>query len=130
MMSRMRVRGLTLAGSAVAVALTGCTASTPSPTVTVSGTLGWTGGVRGPGTSPPYHVMPGKVMFAAYGETRSVTADAQGHFTARLPRGTYVVTGVSSHFIVNGVEATCRLADGPLDASRDRDGVLILCEGK
>ncbi|MBV9098393.1 MAG: hypothetical protein JO079_10075, partial [Frankiaceae bacterium] len=97
--------------------------------VTVSGTLGWQGGVRGPGSSPPYHVMPGTVVFTGHGETRSVTADAQGHFTARLPRGTYVVTGTSSHFIVNGVEAPCRLASGPLDASRDRSGVLLLCEG-
>lgn len=126
-MSGMRVRSLTLA-LAAAVALTGCTSGSPSPTVTVSGTLGWSGGARGP-SRPPYHVMPGRVMFTARGETHSVSADAQGHFTARLPRGTYVVTATSSHFIVNGAQATCRLAGGPLDVSRDRSGVVVLCEG-
>jgi hypothetical protein len=127
-MSPISVRTLLLSLAAVALAA-GCT-STPSPTatVTVTGTLGWDGGARLP-NSPPYHVMPGTVTFTGHGETRSVAADASGHFSARLPRGTYVVTGVSSHFVTNGVETTCRAMGGPLDASHDRSGVLVLCVG-
>jgi len=121
------MRTIALAFVAAAALAAGC-ASTPSATATVSGTLGWSGGPRAP-HSPPYHVMPGTVLFTAHGEVHSVAADAQGHFTARLPRGTYVVTGMSSHFVVNGAETTCRLAGGPLDASHDRSGVLLLCIG-
>ncbi|MDQ1746224.1 MAG: hypothetical protein QOD07_487 [Frankiaceae bacterium] len=125
-MSRIAVRTLVLSLAAAVLAV-GCT-STPSPTVTVTGTLGWSGGVRAP-HSPPYHVMPGALLFTGHGKTYSASADESGHFTTRLPRGTYVVTGVSAHFVVNGVEATCRAIGGPVDASRDRSGVLVLCIG-
>ena len=121
----VRTFSLTLAGALV-VALAGCTSSSSS-TVTVSGTLGWDGGVATP-SSPPYHVMPGVVVLTGGGQTRTVKADAQGHFSARVPRGTYVVTGTSSHFNANGIEGTCRAA-GTVDASRDRTGVLVLCVG-
>jgi len=123
----MSVRSLTLTvGGVLLVALAGCT-SASSSTVTVSGTLAWNGGVA-TSSSPPYHVMPGVVVLTGGGQTRTVTADAQGHFSARVPRGTYVVTGTSSHFNVNGIEGTCRAA-GTVDASRDRSGVLVLCAG-
>ena len=121
----MRTLTLTVAGALV-IALAGCTSSSSS-TVTVSGTLGWDGGVA-MASNPPYHVMPGVVVLTGGGRTRTVTADAQGHFSARVPRGTYVVTGTSSHFNINGIEGTCRAA-GTIDASRDRAGVLVLCIG-
>lgn len=120
----MRLFALCLAG--VVAMVSGCTSSSSS-TVTVSGTLGWQGGLAAP-SGPRYHLMPGVVVFTGGGQTRSVTADANGHFSIRVPRGTYVVTGTSSHFIVGTIEGTCR-ANGDVDASHDRSGVLVLCEG-
>lgn len=127
----MCVRTLMLpVAAALVLALAGCSSSSSSATtVTVSGTLAFTGGVRSP-HSPPYIAMPGTVYLKHGSETHSVTADTQGHFTARVPRGVYVVTGKSSHFTVNGVLATCTAVGGDVDASQDRSGVVVLCVGK
>jgi len=105
----------------------GC-GSSKSSLVTVSGTLGWTGGVVGP-RGPIGHVMPGTVTLKSAAGTTVVTADSHGHFSTRVRRGTYVVTGTSPNFISNGVRVTCTVAGGPVDASRDRAGILVLCEG-
>ena len=120
------------AAVAVLMLLSGCassSSSTDTVTVTVSGTLGFTGGVAAPGR-PPYIAMPGTVMLTGGGTTRSVTADANGHFSARVPPGVYIVTGNSSHFTVNGVRGTCTAVGGAVDASHDRSGVVVLCAGK
>jgi hypothetical protein len=109
--------------------LSGCGGSPKSVYVTVSGTLGWSGGARTAG-SPPYHLMPGTVTLKGAGTTRTVSADASGHFSARVPRGSYVVTATSSHFIVNGAMPTCTAVGGRVDASHDRTGILVLCSGK
>lgn len=130
-MSRLCVRTMMLPiAGALVLALAGCDSSSSSATVTVSGTLAYSGGVVGIGGSgSPYHVMPGTVYLKSGGETRSVAADEQGHFSARVPPGIYVVTGKSSHFTVNGVLVACTAVGGKVDASRDRSGVIVLCAG-
>lgn len=134
-MSRTCVRSHTLAiAGALAVVLAGCASSSSpsaSTTVTVSGTLAYTAGVRVAGAGQPsYTAMPGTVYLTGGGHTRSVAAGEDGHFSARVPPGVYVVTGTSSRFTVNGVSVKCTAVDGDVDASRDRSGVLVLCIGK
>jgi len=96
--------------------------------VTVSGTLAYTAGVAV--TKQSYTGMPGTVMLRAGSHTHSVTADAHGHFSARVLPGTYVVTGQSPQFTINGVFGTCTAVGGDVEASHDRSGVLVLCVGK
>jgi hypothetical protein len=106
--------------------LCGCSSS-PSAQVTISGTLAWTGGVPNR-TGAPYNVIPGTVTLRGGTATVTVSADANGRFSARVARGTYVVTGKSPKFTVNGVQVTCTVAAGSVDATRDRAGIVVLCQ--
>lgn len=74
------------------LAAVGCSSAT-GPTGTVTGIYLRVGGPGGTPNTP----LPGTISFrAGDGSTTSVSSDATGKFTARLPPGTYTVTAKSS----------------------------------
>lgn len=80
--------------------------------------------------------MPGTItMKAAEGKTVTTTARSDGKFTARVPVGTYTVTGRTPRFIVNGSEGTCVSVSshGPISvvvAAGQAVSVTVVCPTK
>ena len=101
-------------------------AATPSEALgSVTGSFVAVGGAA-PGLPRP---LPGQVTAKnAAGHRFTVTVGKRGKFVLSLPAGVYQLTGRSPMVMVNGVEATCVLAQPVrVRAGKETRGVQVIC---
>lgn len=118
---------IAIAATASLLPLAACSTGQMS-TGTVSGKLAISGGIHGPG-QPALRGVPGVITVSGMGNHRTVDARSDGSFSLTLSPGSYVLSGRTPNFILNGHQGLCEAAAAVTISAGRTTTASVVCHG-